>query len=88
MHISTIYDIVVGYDARQFLMEIVSPITFTMSLLGSMLDTAPMSLAAALDLGKSATTKLFNLTTPTKILASLFLIHCEISFLDKLRDVG
>ena len=61
----------------QFIMELVSPVTFGLSLLGSLLDTSPLSIASSLSIGQDAWIKASSLTTPTKILAVLYLVHCE-----------
>lgn len=58
-----------------FIMELVSPVTFSLSLLGSLLDTSPLSIASSLSLGQDAWTKAASFTTPTKILAVLYLVH-------------
>ena len=58
-------------------MELVSPVTFGLSLVGSLLDTSPLSIASSLSLGQDAWTKAASLTTPTKILAVLYLVHCK-----------
>lgn len=60
----------------QFLFEIISPIAFTLSLLGGPLRSVDRSYFSLWKLDSNAYSKLSNLSTPTKILAGLYLVHC------------